>query len=154
VRKGQFNAYISGYGVGKSKDKGTPSVNVAFHVDVDGNQENITWFGYLTDKSKARTFETLYKLGWNGDLDGLAEGSSSKCFREGVEFNVTIDSESYNGDEKFKVKWINLIGEVHGVPSCEKSEAMSILEQFKADALSAKPKDLPPAPTSEEDIPF
>jgi len=139
MKDGIFKGVIADWGVSKSST-GTPSVNVEFSIDIDGSLETITWFGYLTEKAKARTIETLFKLGFNGDLEGLTKGRETKALEGGKEVMITVESELYKDETKYKVKWVNLPGESHGVPKLETPEAMTLLNQFKADFMAAKPK--------------
>ncbi len=151
MKEGTFKAVVADWGVSKSKERQTPSVNVEFSVDVEGNLESITWFGYLTEAAKDRTIETLYKLGFNGDLFGLAAGRQSSCLDGGKEVILTISLEMYNGEPKYKVKWVNLPGESHGIPKLESSEGLSVLQQFKADFLRLKPKEQPTQSKNPQD---
>ena len=53
---------------GKSKDKGTLGITVVFNVTQDGPQKGqmLEWTGWLTDKAKARTAESLVLCGFDG----------------------------------------------------------------------------------------
>lgn len=64
----------------------------------------IAWFGYFTDKTQARTIETLRNCGWQGtDLTNL----------EGVDANevsLVIEQEEYEGKWSPRVRWVNIPG--------------------------------------------
>jgi hypothetical protein len=53
---------------GKSKDKGTPGMTVVFGITQEGPQKGqmMEWTGYLTEKSQARTAESLVLCGFDG----------------------------------------------------------------------------------------
>jgi hypothetical protein len=140
MKVGQWPGCVADWGIGKSKEKGTPFVCITVSIDVDGSLESIDWMGYLTEAAKGRTIETLYKLGFNGDLAGLANGRNSGCIEGGKEIVAVIENEPYDGKDQFKVKWLNVKGETHGIPKVDSSEGLSILNAFKADFMAAKPK--------------
>ena len=139
MKVGQWPGCVADWGVGKAST-GTPFVIITLSVDVDGSLESIDWTGYLTQDAKDKTIETLQKLGFNGNLAGLAGGRDSACIEGGKEIVAVIVSEPYKGEDKFKVKWINLKGEQYGLKKVGLDEGLAILNQFKADFLAAKPK--------------
>jgi hypothetical protein len=53
---------------GKSKEKGTLGITVVFGVTQDGAQKGtmLEWTGWLTEKSKGRTAESLVLCGYDG----------------------------------------------------------------------------------------
>lgn len=138
MKVGQWRGCVDDWGVGKAST-GTPFVVISLSVDVDGSLESIDWKGYLTDGAKDKTIETLMKLGFNGNLAGLAGGRDSGCIEGGKEIVADVMNEPYKGEDKFKVQWINLKGEQHGIKKVGLDEGLSILNQFKADFMAAKP---------------
>jgi hypothetical protein len=87
---------------------GTGKEQVAVLVEVtDGpaKGEQLTWYGFFTDATVERTFESLRYLGWSGDdLTDL----------RGIDANeVTIIVEHETGSDnkvRPRVKWINAPG--------------------------------------------
>jgi hypothetical protein len=139
MKVGQWPGCVVDYGVGKAST-GTPFVIITLSVDTGGSLESIDWTGYLTQNAKDKTIETLQKLGFNGNLASLAGGRDTACLENGKEIIADIVNEPYNGEDKFKVKWINLKGEQHGIKKVGLDEGLAILNQFKADFLAAKTK--------------
>lgn len=101
--RGRYSAAPREAQFGYTKDS-KPSVAVTFEV-ADGEMagQEITWFGYFTEKTTARTMESLRHCGWVGDdisnlgtLDQLVE--------------IIVDHEQYNGEWQAKVKWVNQPG--------------------------------------------
>jgi len=157
VKPGIFKAVVSDWGVGKAESTGNVSTNVQFTLPE--TNERVTWKGYLTEKTKEGTIKTLFKLGFNGNLDSFGEGVSSGCLEVGKEAMVTIEEEKYknkDGEEKtaFKVRWVNLPGEHSGMKRLENAEASSLLASFKADFLEQKKVFDKENPEGSEDIPF
>jgi hypothetical protein len=68
IPEGNYLARGVSMSEGKSKDKGTLGITVVFNITQDGPQKGqmIEWTGWLTDKSKARTAESLVLCGFDG----------------------------------------------------------------------------------------
>ena len=130
MRTGQFDAVVVDWGVDKSIAKGTPYIWADFSASVDGNLESVKYKGYLTDGTKDRTIEDIYKMGFNGDLEGLAKGRDSKCLESGKNLKITVVEDPKYG---FQIQWVNL-------PGVDVSGGVAIINQFKADFLAEKPK--------------
>ena len=144
LKNGQYKAVPSDWGFNKSPEKGTESIFVTFIVD--GKDQNdqpsdvlVTWFGYLTPDTKDRTIESIYKLGFNGDLEALAKGHDGKALDVTNVVMVTTEVDTYKDSTKNKIKWINAIGENHGIKKLDIGEAMSIVNKYKGDFLAKKP---------------
>jgi len=144
LKNGQYKAVPSDWGFNKSPEKGTESIFVTFIVDGKAQDDSpadelITWYGYLNDKTKDRTIEAIYKLGFNGDLEALALGHDGKALDVATTVMVTTEVDTYGDTPRNKIQWINAIGETHGVKKLDKAEAMSIINKYKGDFLSKKP---------------
>lgn len=87
---------------------GTEQVAVGFVVlDADGNETGDThaWYGYFTEKTEARTIESLRILGWQGDdLSDLSTAIGGEAIL------VLEDEQDDEGNLYTKVRWINAIG--------------------------------------------
>jgi hypothetical protein len=68
IPEGNYLARGTSMSEGKSKDKGTPGVTVVFSITQEGPQKGqlLEWNGWLTEKSEARTAESLALCGWDG----------------------------------------------------------------------------------------
>ena len=81
---------------------GTEQVAILFEVAETGQQ--LTWYGYFTEKSEARTIESLRHAGWLGDdLADLSTVGSQEC-------QIVIDDETYQGQTREKVIFVNALG--------------------------------------------
>lgn len=91
---------------------GTEQTAVEFMVVGEDDQDagqTITWFGFFTDKTLARTVEAFRHMGWQGDdlaeLPVLAEQG-----KLAEEVEIVVDYEEYEGKQQAKVKWVNRPG--------------------------------------------
>lgn len=86
--------------------KGTEQVAVLFEVVFDdGSSERITWYGYFTEKTVDRTFESLQLCGCTGeppfDFDNIGRNEVS------IEVRNEADQD---GNMRPRVKWVNKLG--------------------------------------------
>ena len=135
---GSWKAILADWGVTKSKG-GTPGVVLKFSVAIGEDLVESDKILYLTEKTKARTIETLYKMGFNGNLDDLPSGRGKNALEGGKEVILSCENEVYEGETNCRIQWINLPGESHGVSKVDPKEGASLLSEFKADFLSLKP---------------
>lgn len=85
---------------------GSEQVAVLFEIVEDGQHfgERITWYGYFTQGTFARTIESLRHAGWQGDdLADLSTVGSKEC-------SIVLEWESYEGRDSLRVKWVNAGG--------------------------------------------
>ncbi len=98
-------------GFGKSA-KGNTQLAIELEI-VDSEAlegERISWVGHFTDKTAARTIESLQHMGWQGDdLSELAEGCDAAALLPEV-VEIVCAPEEYEGDWQLKVKWVNKPG--------------------------------------------
>lgn len=94
-------------GIFSESKEGTPCIALPLEVIDPGDQQGkrITWKGYLTEKAFDRTVITLRDaFGWDGDLQ--AADINKQIFSR-LECAIVTESETYNGEMRFKVKWLN-----------------------------------------------
>jgi hypothetical protein len=91
---------------GESSKSGTPQVVVNFEV-LEGPEQGrrIAWFGYFTEKTVARTIESLRFCGFKGD--DLALAVTQKLDQE---VQIAVAHEEYDGKPQAKVRWVNRAG--------------------------------------------
>jgi hypothetical protein len=111
------------WGLGTT-EKGNPQIAVTFVITTAGaDLEEITWYGYFTDKTEERTIQSLRYCGWQGDdftnLDGMNEN----------EVELVIEDEDYQGKTYTKVKWVNRPG---GSAALKAPLAGNALQEFAA----------------------
>jgi len=143
---------------------GTPFIRIPCIVTEAGEQQHkeIVWRGYLSEKAKPRTVETLIRaFDWDGDWDQLDTFS-------GIEVIIVTEEEEYNGKTMIRAKWLNSLtnkakAEVADrllarMKAEDKGESTSIAPPVSKQA-DAKAKAMSSKPTQEEeladdDIPF
>lgn len=104
----------------KSPEKGTPGFEVAFDFiePSTGGVETLLWVGWLSEKAKDFTVETLVNvLGFNGNVsmgaDGVLNDPEVLDFKR--EVSLVVELEEYEKDGGVKgysprIKWVNSIG--------------------------------------------
>lgn len=149
-------------------EKGTHQVGVTVEiVEGDFAQHTITWLGYFTDGTSARTIESLQHMGWKGDdLSELEDLDAEACARllpEPIE--IVCEPDTYNNETRLKVRWVNRIGA--GRFGFKQPLAGAALKGFAAqmkaqirgmrgpqNSKSAPTTRHPNAPGSDDDLPF
>lgn len=111
MAKGYYDAHASGAAItfGRSEN-GNTQIAVEFEIDSpDYAGETITWIGHFTDKTAARTIESLQIAGWQGDdVSDLDGQPGSTVLPDAV--SLTCEGEEYQGEYKCKVQWVNRPG--------------------------------------------
>lgn len=81
-------------------------VAVCFEV-LDGPHagHRLTWFGYFTEKTTARTIQALRYCGFRGD--DLAAAAAQTLDQQ---VSITVEHAEYNGKVSAKVAWVNAPG--------------------------------------------
>ncbi len=118
---------------------------------VDAPKRVYQWSGYFGDdygkdnkSTTERTIEALRRCGWQGDK--VTDLSSVL----GVDCDITIKTEEYNGQQQTKVAFINLPGEGgFKAKPLESSRAASFAKSIEAQARNIKAVPRPAAPKNE-----
>jgi hypothetical protein len=155
----------------KSKT-GTEGIEIsfAFEEPSTGATEHLTWVGWLSEKARARTMETLKEvLGCNGnfkarDAGGVFTDKAFLAFEK--ECKLVVEFEDYTNEQSGetkaypKIKWVNSLGgsSYAGVAAQETGDGLNALT---ADFLSSRPPVRNHAPQAhsepafgEDEIPF
>lgn len=105
IQDGTYRARAVGAALGETKG-GKEQVAVEFELLTDDLTpgQRITWFGYFTEKTTARTIESLRICGWTGsdltDLEGIGAN----------EVELVVENEEWEGKTRAKVQWVNKAG--------------------------------------------
>jgi hypothetical protein len=95
-------------------EKGSRFVAVGMEIVDDENfaGETITWLGYLTEKTTARTVESLQHMGYQGDDLGQFEDAGADACAEllPIVVDLVCEPEEYEGKWTLKVQWVNRSG--------------------------------------------
>jgi hypothetical protein len=138
-------------------DTGKEQIAVRFSL-LDCENQEITWYGYFTDKTLETTFKALRTAGWKGqDLMDL----SDLCGREDApEVFLVVEHETYEGKTTAKVRWVNGAGGLALKKALDPNKAKTFAARMKGqiaafDRSAGTPK---PAPAKNghgpDDIPF
>jgi hypothetical protein len=105
MKPGRYNAKITAHELGESSN-GNPQMAVEFEI-TDGPEagQKITWWGHFTAAAAPYTKEKMQTCApsWDGrDIDTFAP--------EGNSVSINVKEETYNGEAKLKVAFIDPIG--------------------------------------------
>lgn len=149
---GKFLATVKAPGNGWLGEEKTGSefVRVPVVVSEEGDQKGreVVWKGYLTEKAKLRTIQVLDEIfgtEWNFDL--LAAG---KVAWAGTEVRIVTEEEEYNGEVRYKAKWLNPAAKAAKV----EPKAVGKLDAMLADIRKGLTEVFAPAKGQEDGIPF
>ena len=123
---------------------GKEQIAVQFALLDDGTGgAMLTWYGFFTEKTTARTLEALRICGWVGDdLSDLAGVTSNE-----VEL-VVEPEEGLDGVERMRVRWVNRRGggalALKNAMSDEQRRAFAA--RLKGDVIASKQASGPAAP--------
>ena len=108
--EGKYIAKVKAPGngwLGKTKT-GTDFIRLPLLIDDPANDQHgreIVWQGWLSEKAVKRTCDTLDEaFGNDWDINSLSSGKSPFI---GKQCRLTIEAEEYNGEARFKIKWLN-----------------------------------------------
>jgi hypothetical protein len=182
MQKATYRGRATGCGFGVSEAKGTTQIAVTFEIlnaEENGDHvptgESITWIGHFTDKTTARTIESLQILGWTGDdlseLEDLDAGRCAELLPNVAD--IVCEPEEYEGQWTLKVRWVNRPGagkfafKAPLTGSALKSFAAQMKGQIRGARQGARPSGGPQArsnggtqsqhpnrPGFDDDIPF
>lgn len=132
-REGSFAAKVKKPGNGwlGFTASGKDFVRVPVVVTDPGDQQGAeaVWTGYLTESAVERTMKVLndvFGLGWN-----MTALDAQTVDWEGRDCRVTVGAEEYNGETRYKIKWLN--------PATGTAVAM---EEDRLKALEAKLREV------------
>ena len=133
--KGTFTAHARDYALGIT-DNGKEQAAVLFEItEGDEAGERLTWFGYFTEKTAARTIESLRHCGWQGnDLSTIT--ADDLC----NDVSIVVDEEEYNGELRTKIQWVNRLGSGLAVKTrMDPTAAASFAARMKGACMAIKP---------------
>lgn len=135
LEPGKYIATVEDYGIGQSKEKKTPSLDVKFKVK-DTNQY-VYWQAYLTVNTIERVTENLVEceLLSSKNFNDVAKGTGINTQKE-VQIVVVHEDYESNGEKKVAVKvaFVNPFGSGVMKNVLAESEAISILAGLNIDA--------------------
>jgi hypothetical protein len=164
-KPGTYEATVTKHGISVTK-AGKPMATIRFkYKDDEGHDQFITWFGsFASDKATEITAEALAVCGMtsNNPAD-LTKPVESGVLDTTRKVQLTCDFEEYNGERRFKVKYVNPIGGASFRNAMSETDAVKAFAGLNVGgALAAARKKYPApqvknhAPTfdADEPIPF
>lgn len=106
-------AVNAGFGV-SDNERATKYAAIGMEIVDDENYagETITYLGYFTEKTTARTLESLQHMGFTSDdlmlLEDIGAEKCAELLPTVVE--IVCEPEEYDGKWTLKVKWVNRAG--------------------------------------------
>jgi hypothetical protein len=138
LKPGRFRARAVG-GVLAESGNGNPQIAVSFDIlDEAFAGSSITWYGSFSKnlgKGKKtpfqRTIETLRICGWEGDdISDLSTITKN-------EVSLTLDYETFEGERKLKVKWVNAPGGVAVKNPMNEAQAKGFAAKMRGEVIAA-----------------
>lgn len=133
VKPGYYDAVPVDYKYVEIGKNASPAIEVYFEVE----GQKVRWTGFLTEKTKKRTIESLIYMGFKGkDLSGFAYGTDSKMLDGLSPVSITVAHEDHNGKTYAKVRWINPVKSFNKIDPAGASKLKAL--NLEADILEAK----------------
>src|SRR5690606_28336352 len=101
IAKGTYTAKAIEWKLGVTS-RGTEQIAVLFQLE---SGEQITWYGYFTEKTTERTLDALEYMGWDGVDITDPVGLDRNDVRLVIDHETGEDGKTYA-----RVKWVNRIG--------------------------------------------
>lgn len=114
-------------GIFSESREGTPCIALPLEVIDAGDQQGkrITWRGWLTSGAFDYTIKALSKaFAWDGDLEAIRDNPE---FFSRLECAIVTESETYNGEMRVKVKWLNSANAGGGAKAMDSQKLNGIL---------------------------
>jgi hypothetical protein len=141
---GTYRAHAIEAALGET-DTGKEQIAVRFKLlDVEGQE--ITWYGYFTDKTQETTFRALRTAGWKGqDLMDLSDLCNPQT---APEVFLVVEHETYEGKTSAKVRWVNGTGGLALKKALDPNKAKTFAARMKGqiaafDRSAGTPKPAP-----------
>lgn len=153
IKPGTYKALLVDWGIEKSPEKGTTAVALTFRLSTDAGQQDLTWRGWLTEKTTERTFDTLEVLGFKGtSIEDLIDGKmgASRPLNLAKVVECVVAHQEYNGKVYARIDWIN-DPEKSAIKRVQKGDPA--LSSVNA-ALMQRRMMKPVADKAESDLPF
>ena len=139
-------------------DGKTPFIRIPCIVDMPDNEmhgHEAVWYGYLTEKSRERTEETLKQVfQWDGNWDN-EDGLDAFIGRK---VRLQCDECEFKGKTQVRARWLNPLATKSEKNKEEyHSKRKMVLEQLKKDypqLASIGKKDVKKVDQDGDDIPF
>jgi hypothetical protein len=151
---GTYRAHAIEAALGET-DSGKEQIAVRFKLlDVEGQE--ITWYGYFTEKSTEITLKALRTAGWKGsdlmDLSDLCAPDSTP------EVYIVVEHETYEGKTSAKVKWVNGAGGLALKKALDPNKAKTFAARMRGqiaafDRSAGTPKPAPARQQPDDDGP-
>lgn len=129
---------------------GSTRVRVLFALLGEYKGRHLTYDGYFTDGTLARTVESLRYMGWEGaDLDKL-EGLDKN------EVQLLIGTEEYEGKWRNRVRFVNRAASLHLTNPLDPAAKVAFAQSMKGRILAleqGKPKNGPPTKAAPKPTP-
>lgn len=129
---GKYRAQAIEAALGET-DTGKEQVAVRFRLlDIEGQE--ITWYGYFTDKTTESTFKALRTAGWKGqDLSDLSDLEA----QDTPEVTLVIEHEAdQQGNPRAKVRWVNGTGGLALKKALDPNRAKTFAARMKAQLVA------------------
>lgn len=142
-----------------STQLGTSGADQKQQIEVtfmDPEGDTITAYLFCTDAAWPYTAEKLGKMGWDPEARGYAfeELNEDPSPLRGWRGDIVCKSETYNGEAKLKVQFINALGETGGRERMNPGAAADFASRLRAKLGVSGRVSKGSRPRPADDIPF
>lgn len=105
IAAGKYRGVCVAIGLGLT-EKGNEQITATFRIVVgpeDGQM--LPWYGYFSEKSSARTMQSLCAMGWQGD--DITEFCEEGAHPPQTEVELDVEHNTYEGNTTARVAWVN-----------------------------------------------
>ena len=139
---GKYKATLAEHHVGETS-KGDPQVVATFNVVHGGLKEQISWFGFFTEKTQSTTIKSLITLGLQGN-------NPAGPLTIGKEVELVVENETdQKGVTRAKVRWVNPLGVARKVIPTDMAKAK--LSALEGAVMAARQQN---SAVDSDEIPF
>ena len=138
IAPGEYTGVVTAHALGRT-GKGREQLAIAFRVDVgDGTSQELTWYGYFTDRARPTTIKALQNLGFDFERhDWRVSALNGTDVLVGVEATVVVEHEAYTDREgrartTARIRWVNRPGGLALKERMDEAEAASFDNDLRA----------------------
>jgi hypothetical protein len=161
LNAGTHNAKMINYGI-KTTQSGKPQIACQFQVIENEEVHTLTWFGSFNEgKAQEITIKTLISVmdlfcepsEIESALDRIAtQGTDSGLLNTDKDYALVVEHDSYEGNTRAKIRWVNNIGASSAFEKLAQGEAKKMFSGLNLSGAVAAFKSANPGLTKKKEV--